>query len=46
MRGSPEDQDWDWSSRTILAILPLSVANVLELGYTGLRVRGWLLERS
>ena len=36
MRGSPEDQDWDWSSRTILAILPLSVANVLELGYTGL----------
>ena len=36
MRGSPEDEDWDWSSRTILAILPLSVANVLELGYTGL----------
>ena len=35
MRGSPEDVDWDWSTRTVMAIFPLSVANVAEVGYLG-----------
>ena len=36
MRGSPEDSDWDWSTRTVLAIFPFSIANVVEVGYLGL----------
>ena len=35
MRGSPEDSDWDWSTRTVMMIFPFSVANVLEFGYLG-----------
>ena len=44
MRSSPEDLSWDWSSRTILAILPLlgRQCSLLSFSYTGLESRDWL----
>ena len=35
LRGSPEDSDWDWSTRTVILVQPISTANVLDIGYNG-----------
>ena len=35
MRGSPEDEDWDWSSRTIWRSFRSRSQMWLELGYLG-----------
>lgn len=35
MRGSPEESDWDWSTRTVVLIQPIATAHVVDIGFAG-----------